>query len=106
MLFYIYNDFPMCTDPCNIYLYRPLYYLFVQAPVISNLPASVDIIESKAASTTDILFTLTASDPENDIFTCTVQSTAPSVSAFLITDDSGSKFYVKNDIFSFRLKLM
>ncbi|XP_063406149.1 protocadherin Fat 4-like [Mytilus trossulus] len=62
------------------------------APDITNLPATIDIIESKTASiaTADILFTLAVTD--NETFTCNVQSTtpAPTVPAFIVNDDSGT----------------
>ncbi|OWF41741.1 Cadherin EGF LAG seven-pass G-type receptor 2 [Mizuhopecten yessoensis] len=62
-----------------------------QPPIISNLPAAVDLSETVTVET--LLYTLSVSDPSNDLVMCTVNSSSPTDAPFLIQLIPGTSNY-------------
>lgn len=67
-----------------------LFFLF-QAPVISDVPTSVSVGEVE--TTSRLIYTITANDPDGDPILCDVQSLVPADGYFVVTKstETGSK---------------
>ncbi|XP_033727761.1 protocadherin-like wing polarity protein stan [Pecten maximus] len=80
------------TDVCGLSDSQTLTVNIInQPPVISNLPAAVDLSETVTVET--LLYTLSASDPSGDLMTCTMASSAPAEAPFIVQLVPGTTDY-------------